>query len=118
MRIPNFRTWHPKNLKDILFPLQLINWISGLNVMEIPVGHPRRTLSLFYIIIMMILYYYIPLVYGPSVCYSESGKNEGELLFTIIWTYNIIIGLVLIIINWHYQKVILDLYNFFNKRKF
>lgn len=107
MKFLKYQIWHPKKLKDALFPISVINWITGLNIFEIPVGHRRPILSLIYLMIMIILYYYIPFSKGISVCSTE-GHVVGQMIFNIIWFYNGFVGLVSIMIGWYYQQVLLS----------
>ncbi|XP_033231707.1 putative gustatory receptor 28b [Belonocnema kinseyi] len=105
MKFLNYQTWHSKKLKDVFFPILVINWITGLNIVEIPVGHRRPILSFIYLMIMIIFYYYIPFSKGLSICRTE-GHVVGQMLFEIIWFYNGFVGLISIMIGWYYQKVV------------
>lgn len=105
MKILNVLTWHPKKLKDALLPVSVINWISGLHFVEIPVGHPRPILSLIYLMSMIILYYYSPIVHGYSACKFNTIQGSNELIFIFGWVLNAFTAMIIIITCLYNQKV-------------
>ncbi|KAL6422636.1 hypothetical protein ACFW04_010696 [Cataglyphis niger] len=48
-----------KNVWTVLSPLLIINYIFGLKIIELPIGHPRLWLSFLYILFSWSLYFFL-----------------------------------------------------------
>ena len=97
--------WYPKKLKDALLPILIINWISGLGIVEYPLGTPRFFFSFIYMIILLSGYFYVPVTQGFDVCNLNQNTNPGAILLDVMWTFNYFIFIGNIIICWNNQKV-------------
>ena len=112
MKISNYVTTRPKKLKDAIFPIFVVNWLSGLNIVEFPIGYPRPFLSVIYVLIMMILYYYNTFMGGIYSLDSSNMPTSSAIILNIFWFYNAFFGLVAIILSWHNQKVLFSFWLF------
>ena len=96
-----------KNLKEALLPIFIVNWLLGVGMVEYPLGKPRPIISLFYVIVIIFGYFYIPVTKGYNICNFESAITTGTHLLHIIGTYTTCMALTSIILGWYYQKVII-----------
>ena len=94
---------HPKSLREALLPILIMNWISGMGIIEFPVGKPRKFISIIYVAFFIFGCLYLSMKYTD--CQMGPSSSPGSYVLQALNIYNKLIVLISIFYCWYYQKV-------------
>ncbi|XP_051167964.1 uncharacterized protein LOC127285819 [Leptopilina boulardi] len=90
--------WRPKNIRESVYPLLILNWITGLGFNDYPIGNKRNYLFLIPIFIITSLFWCITYVNIQS--FSIAFKDVQNHLFPITLLLNTMAATSAMIYGW------------------
>ena len=93
-----------KNIEEAMLPISILNWITGLSIIEYPLGVPKPIISFIYVLILIFIYLIISSSGFQSI-QNKSLLTTEQMLFTFIKYVNIFVATSSIILGWFHSKV-------------
>lgn len=96
--------WRPQNLYDSVLPISILNWITGLNILEYPMGKSRPMFTYIYTSLNVSLYWFIYFFNNSKLNFNFLNKVASHVFMSVMYM-NSFISTFSILINWYYNKV-------------
>ena len=82
----------------------VLNWITGLNVLEYPLGKARPVLTFIYTFAINFIYWRV--TYAEKMTTSNQHLNLIEIdIFKLLKYFNMFIATFSVLVSWYYYKV-------------
>ena len=82
----------------------IMNWIVGLNIIELPLGKPRPAFTVIYVFLIHSVYWCITF-YDTTTNLKGDINSLGKNIFSFLKYTNTFIATTSSIIGWYYSKV-------------
>lgn len=98
----------PKNIQNAIFPIMILNWLTGFSIIEYPKNNPRPILSFIYVSLCIFAY-----ISAYFVDFHDKYHDNNEIrkdIFLYLKHCNSVISFCCIVIGWYNYKVDGNLY--------
>ena len=101
--------WSPKNLNQALIPIVVLNWLSGLGLVQYPVGNSRRNWNLIFVMLIVSSFWFANVIFEFNSCANADAHSLDVMVFTMLRYFNSLTASLSLIIGWYSRQVSLSL---------
>ncbi|XP_051174621.1 uncharacterized protein LOC127290218 [Leptopilina boulardi] len=95
--------WKPKTLSHCILPISIINWITGFNILEYPLGKPQPIFTFVYTFLFALFYWSFKFLSISEINFTNL-TTFAQDVYTYIFYMNNTIAAISILINWCFYK--------------